>query len=95
MKQFFKDLWVIIKDFFKNLFHRGKKYVEAEVEETLEELKAKMLQELAEIEEAMTTAVGEELEELRIRATLLYAHLPTDEAVENDKLLRESDDLKK
>lgn len=84
----------MIKDFFKNLFHRGKKYVEAEVEETLAELKDKMLKELAEIEDAMTTAVGEELEKLRARATLLYAKLPTEEAVEVDRLAREIDDLK-
>ena len=71
MKALFKRIW----EFLKKLFHRSKKVVQEELEETKEQLLARLGEELKEIGEKMETAVDEELDRLEARALVIRSKL--------------------
>ena len=64
MKELFKKLW----NFIKRLFHIGHEVIEENLEETKEELIARLKEELAQLDKEIAIATGETLEYLQVRA---------------------------
>ena len=71
MKAFFKKIWAAIKRFF----HIGRQVVKEELEETKEELIARLKEELAQLDKEIESATGEALEYLQAKAQHIYSQL--------------------
>lgn len=71
MKAFLEKIWAAIKRFL----HIGYKVVQEELEETKEELIARLKVELAQLDKEIESATGEALEQLQAKAQLIHAEL--------------------
>ena len=71
MKALFKRIW----DFLKRIFHIGKKVVQNELEEAVDDIEARLLAEVEELEKQLETAVGKEWEIITKKLQARYMYL--------------------